>query len=242
MSGVPSAPMPRPEDQLLLTFPLPEGSPEPERRRWWRIVQPPPSVAFALQGRVAAALGEAGLFAVDALFANPDQHEDHAAEVTLLGDALAARTLRRSRAGQPVAAMTAGDAHAGQERLWAVLRAAARRARGGMDALLLLGEPERERGTSGYRWRAPSLLHALLMYSQLQMDGEDPKGPRSVPMDWEKLDERSPAEARLAGDVRRAVVEGSLTSFSRALDACLVGPDEMALLSTWAVLHLLRPF
>ncbi len=231
--------MPRPEDRLLLRLDLPEGSPEPERLRWWKIVQPPPSVAFALQGRIAAALGEAGLFAVDALFASPDQAGDHVAETTLLGDALAARTLRRSRAGLPVAAL--GEMREAQARLWAVLSAASRRATGGMDSLLLLGEPEREKGQFGYRWRAPSLLHALLMYSDLQMDGEG-VGPRSTPVDRSKVDERTPLEARLAGDLRQAVVEGSLSAFSRALDACLAGPDEMALLCTWAVLHLLRPF
>jgi hypothetical protein len=234
--------MARPEDRLLLTFKLPEGSPQPERFRWWKVVQPPPSVAFALQGRVAAALGEAGLFAVDALFASPDQAEDLEAETALLGDALAARTLRRSRAGAPIAALAADDVRNGQARLWAVLSAATRRARGGMDSLLLLGEPERERGQAGYRWRAPSLLHALLMYSELQFDGEDPRGPRQVPVDRSKLDERAPPETRLAGDLREAVVDGSLSAFSRALDAMLCGPDEMALLSTWAVLHLLRPF
>lgn len=232
--------MPRPTDRILLTFREPEGAPQAERYRHWSIRQPPPSVAFALQGRVAAALGEAGLFAVDALFASPDQAEDHEAETLLLGDALAARTLRRSRAGQPVAAM--GEAREAQARLWAVLSVATRRARGGLDALLLLGEPERERGQAGYRWARPSLLHALLMYSELQFDGEDQRGYRPTPVDRSKLDERAPAEVRLAGDLREAVVEGSLSGFSRALDSMLHGPDEMALLSTWAVLHLLRPF
>lgn len=234
--------MPRPEDRLLLTFRQPDGSPVAERYRWWRIVQPPPSVAFALQGRVAAALGEAGLFAVDALFASPDQADDYEGERALLGDALAARTLRRSRAGQPVAAMTGADVREGQARLWAVLQAASRRASGGLDALLLLGEPERERGQAGYRWARPSLLHALLMYSELQFDGENDRGPRPAPVDKSKLGAQPSAEMSLAADLREAVVEGSLSAFSRALDAVLSGPDEMALLSTWAVLHLLRPF
>lgn len=234
--------MPRPEDRLLLTFRQPDGSPTPTLSRWWWIRQPPPSVAFALQGKVAAALGEAGLFAVDALFASPDQSEDYSAERALLGDALAARTLRRSRAGQPIAALTGDDVREGQARLWAVLQAAVRRAGGGLDALLLLGEPERERGQAGYRWAKPSLLHALLMYSELQFDGELPEGPRGTPVDKSKLPPQPPAEMALAGDLREAVVEGSLSAFSRALDALLLGPDEMALLSTWAVLHLLRPF
>lgn len=232
--------MGRPEDRLLLTFPTPDGSPRPTRARWWWIRQPPPSVAFALQGKIGAALGEAGMFAVDALFVDPDQADDFEAESALLGDALAARTLRRSRAGQPIAAM--GPAREAQARLWAVLGAAAQRAGKGVDALLLLGEPGREQGQPGYRWQRPSLLHALLMYSELQFDGEDERGPRSTPVDLGRLDERSTAEARQAGALRQAVVDGSLSGFVRALDDLLVGPDELALLSAWAVLHLLRPF
>lgn len=229
--------MPRPEDFLPLIFPSAPGAPEPERIRWWRIRQPPPSVAFALQGQVAAALGEAAGFALEALFLSPDQHEDAAAETGLLGDALAMRTVRRSRASQPVAAL--GEAREATPRLWAVLRAAAARSRGGMNALLLLGMPEREKG--GYRWAQPSLLHALLMYSELQFDGEG-KGPRPVPVDLGNLERDAAPEVRQAGALRQAVVDGSLAAFVRALDDLLISPDEMGLLCTWAVLHLYRPF
>jgi hypothetical protein len=234
--------MTRPSDRLLLTFPNPPGSPQAERRRWWSITQPPPTVAFALQGRLASALGAAGSFAVDALFASPEQAEDFDAERELLGDALAMRTIRRSRAGESIAALTADDVRRGQARLWAVLRAAAARAGGGLDALLLVGEPGREAGQPAYRWQRPSLLHALLMYSSLQFDGEG-DGPRTVPVDHEKLDERTATpEVKLAGKLRSAVVDGSLSRFVGALDDMLCSPDELWLLSTWAALHLIRPF
>src|SRR5574338_548592 len=232
--------MPRPEDSLVLIFPTPPGLPEAERPRWWRIRQPPPLVAFALQGQVAAALGAAGAFAVEALFADPDQAEDFEGERELLGEALALRTLRRSRAGQPIAAL--GEAREAAPRLWAVLRAAAARAGGGLDALLLLGSPERVKDSpSTYRWGRPSLLQHLLLYSELQFDGEG-KGPRPAPVDPARITPKDPLESQQAVALRQAVLDGSPTAFAKALDAMLVGPDEAALLSTWAVLHLIRPF
>ncbi|HEY8377542.1 MAG TPA: hypothetical protein VIK91_13700 [Nannocystis sp.] len=233
--------MARPEDWLPIILPAPAGSPEPERRRWWRIRQPPPVVAFSLQARIAAALGEVGGFAVEALFTDPDQAEDLHALDGLVGEALALRVLRRSRAGMPIAAM-GEDMREATARLWAVLRAASTRARGGLDALLLVGAAEREAKAPGYRWGQPSLLHALLMFSELQFDGEDPKGPRTVPVDLAKLGDKEPAEVRLAGQLRQNVIDGSLTAFVRTLDDLLASPDELALLSTWAVLHLFRPF
>lgn len=232
--------MARPDDFLPIILPAPPGSPAPERVRWWRIRQPPPVEAFALQARLAAALGEVGGFAVEALFADPDQAEDLTAMQGLLGEALALRVLRRSRAGLSIAAM--GEMREATARLWAVMRSASSRARGGLDALLLAGSPERELRGVGYRWGQPSLLHALLLFSELQFDGENPIGPRTVPVDLSKLGDKDAPDVRLAGQLRQHVIEGALSPFVRTLDEILVSPDEMALLCTWAVLHLFRPF
>lgn len=228
--------MARPTDRICLTLPTPEGA--PEIRRWWYIEQPRPSVAFALQVRVAAALGGASEFFLQAFFADPDQQADLEADRQTVGEALALRTLRRARAGQALAG--AQEMRECAARLWAVLSVAAGKG-DRMDALLLAGEAERERGTDAHRWPRASLLHRLLLDSGLRYDGDGPSplGPvAATPM----LAADTPAHVRARAALRDAVAQGGVGEFVRALDEVLVSPDELALLSAWAVLHLFRPF
>lgn len=220
-------------------------------RRWWFIHQPVPSVAFALQGRIAAALGGAGEFAVRAFFADPDQEEDLRQDAQTMGEDLALRVLRRARSGRGLCeAHEMADSAA---RLWAVLRVASERGGGVMDAVSLLGDPERS--PAGPRWGRASLLHRLLLESGLRYDGDGqaplerpPDGPVQIPnlLDVQPEDRAAvlirveEMQRRVA--LRDAVQSGSVTAFVAALDDVLVSPDEMALLSAWAVVHLVRPF
>lgn len=242
--------MPRPTDQICLILPTPDGA---ERKRWWWITQPPPSVAFALQGRVAAALGAASGIALEGLFLSPEQGEDFAADKATVGEALALRALRRSRAGVPIMALDAEEARGGDPstlgrrgaaaaagRLWAVLGTATARAGGTMDSLLLLGEAERRPGDAAHRWTRPSLLHRLLLDSGLRHDGEGPAALKAPPPGPCAPD--APAELKARVALRDAVAAGGVTDFVAALDGCLASPDELALLCAWAVLHLWRPF
>lgn len=254
--------MPRPEDRICLIIPTPSG---PERKRWWYLMQPPPSVAFALQGKVAAALGDAAGFALQGLFAAPEQDEDFAADRVTMGEALALRALRRSRAGVPIMALDAEDiaamgdagavggapgaagpgdlrrgAQAAMARLWAVLHAATRRAGGSIDAVLLHGEAERKAGEARHGWPRPSLLHRLLLDSGLRFDGEGDSPKNAPPAGPPPPD--APVELRLRVALRDAVADGSVTRFVGALDDVLASPDELGLLAAWAVLHLWRPF
>lgn len=227
----------------MFVLPAPPWHPSGELvRRWWYLEQPRVSVAFALQARVATAIGGAGRFFLDALGVHPDDAEDYAAVKQTAGEALALETLRRARAGRPL-----WDAESGvacSARLWAVLHAAARHSADGsrLDALLLAGEPERERGGApdSFRWPRPSLLHQVLLASGLRFDGEGdtPKAPiaeASVPPN-------ASDEVRKRVALRDAVALGGVGEFLHALDDILISPDELALLSAWAVLHLWRPF
>lgn len=243
--------MPRPTDRVCLVLPAPPGVGDGRLRRWWSIVQPVPSVAFALQGRIAAALGGAGDFAVRAFFADPDQEEDLRLDTQAMGEDLALRVLRRARSGRGLCeAHEMADSAA---RLWAVLRVASERGGGVMDAVALLGDPERS--PAGPRWTRASLLHRLLLESGLRYDGDGqtplgplPDGPVQVPnlsgvppLEAAQAMQRA-VEAQQRAALRDAVQQGSVTAFVSALDDILVSPDEMALLSAWAVVHLIRPF
>lgn len=244
----PAAPTPRPvrrrpHDTAVLVLPAPPGHPSGEVvRRWWYIEQPRVSVAFALQARVATALGGSAGFFIDALLVDSDQIEDYEAEKRTAGEALALQTLARARSGQnlwdPESAVPCSA------RLWAVIHAAAKRSADGarLDALLLAGEPERERGGApdAYRWAKPSLLHQVLLACGLRFDGEgaEPKAPILDAMP----PANAPDEVRRRMALRDAVALGGVGEFLRALDDILVSPDELALLSAWAVLHLWRPF
>lgn len=228
--------VPRPSDRICLVLPQPEGA--PECRRWWYLEQPRPSVAFALQVRVAAALGGAADFALDAFLHHPDQVEDYEADRQTHGDDLAMRTLRRARSGKalfdPSEQVTCAD------RLWAVLRAAAARGGPRLDAALLAGEAEREPKTPNYRWPRASLLHRLLLDSGLRFDGTGPQPLEAPPVP--PLPPNASVELQARAALRDAVAEGSVGQFVRALDDILASPDELGLLAAWAVLHLWRPF
>lgn len=214
-------------------------------------------MAFALRGPLVAAFGDVATHVLEALFADESQAADFAAEKDLLGEALALQTLRRARAGK--ALFQAGDMVSCTERLWAVLRFAATKSGGRLDAVTLHGVPERVPRTGEYRWQRPSLLHALLLASGLRFEGEGVDGdqPRQMPA----AKPTPPASSLATGDpvayaaafrvyeedtlrvaLAEAVAEGSVTSFVKALDDVLASPDELELLSAWAVLHLWRPF
>lgn len=233
--------LPRPNERIALMFPAPEGSPVANRVRWWWIVQPPPSVAFNLQGRIAAALGAAGEYAIRGLFVADEQAEDLERDTATVGEDLALRTLRRSRAGKGIAETQDSDGFTGcTARLWAVLRASAVKSGGGLDAVGLLGEPERVRGRQEVRWARSGLLYHLLLHSGLRYDGE---GPAPLPPTPDGPPPRdAPADLRARVALRDAVAEGSVGAFTAALDDVLTSPDELALLCTWAVVHLWRPF
>jgi hypothetical protein len=247
--------VPRPDDRVRLVFPSPAAD-KPDRVRWWWIRQPPPSVAFALQARIAAAVGDAAQHALAAFFTDDEQEADFKAERDTLGEALALRTLRRARAGK--ALFGAEDPVSCSDRLWAVLRFAQAKSGGTMDALTLMGEPERAPRSPEYKWPRASLLHRVLLASELRFDGEGdqprgplPAGPLVAPepptggrgaqvayVDAHRLYMEDTGRAAL----RDAVSEGSVTAFVSALDAVACSPDEVALLCAWAVLHLWRPF
>ena len=230
-----------PDDRVALKLPAPEGHPYPHRVRWWWIRQPVPSVAFELQGRIAACLGAAGEHAVRALFADEDQAVDLAGDVATVGEPLAMRTLRRARSGRGIAEpWPNADLAECTSRLWAVLRLAAERGGPTVNALALLGQAERLPGGPGHRWASPSLLHRLLLFSGLRYDGEGPQPLGPLPEGPPPGD--APADVVLRAGLRDAVAEGSTGRFMDALDSLLASPDELALLSAWAVLHLWRPF
>ena len=231
----------RPHEQLPLKVPAPPGSPAPYRVRWWWIMQPPPSVAFNLQGRIAAALGAAGEYAIRGLFVADEQAEDLERDTAVVGEDLALRTLRRSRAGLGIAESQDADGLAGATaRLYAVIRAATARSGAGLDAVALLGEPERVRGQQAPRWRVGGLLHHLLLHSSLRHDGEGPKPLDPPPTGPPPADASADLRSRMA--LRDAVADGSVGGFMAALDDVLASPDELALLCAWAVIHLWRPF
>ena len=255
--------MNRPTDRARLIFPDPQRPGEFLYRHWW-IMQPPPTVALALQLKVAAACGDAARWVLEAFFTSPEQAEDFAAERDTMGEALALQTLRRARAGQ--ALFSGEDGIFCTSRLWAVLRMAQARSGGTMDALTLLGEPERVPKSQDYRWTRPSLLHRVLLASGLRFDGEVgeheppagalPDGPLRPPPAmpagasakdpgafeayWVEVRRHKVDGQRLA--LRDAVADGSITAFVAALDGAVCSPDELALLSVWACLHLWRPF
>ena len=238
------------DDVLCVRLPGRDGRP---RLRWWWLRQPPPTVAFALQARLSAALGPAGDAAVRLAFRllDPVAEEDLEAGVEAQGEALALRAWRRARAGQAVSDGVGeeGMAAAG-DRLRAVLAFVASHVGlgGALDAAGLVGEFEREKvgmaGGSGlagglpqasHRWARHGLLHVLLHESKCQWQG-DGEAPRRGT--WAAQDEGDSPGRRLAF----AAMGHSLGTYAGALDAVLVSPEELALLAAWAALHLYRPF
>lgn len=112
--------------------------------------------------------------------------------------------------------------------------------RRGLDAVGLLGEPERVRGRQEVRWARSGLLYHLLLHSGLRYDGEGPR--RSLRRPTARRRTTRPPTCAPASPSRDAVAEGSVGAFTAALDDVLASPDELALLCTWAVVHLWRPF
>ena len=120
--------------------------------RWWRITQPVPSVAFALRGRIGAAIGDTVDVAMREFSraVDPDAEEALEADAQTLGDAAALRAFRNARAGKSVVSAaafvapgrtaTAADV-AGV--LLTVATLVARHTGGRLDAVGLLGVHER---------------------------------------------------------------------------------------------------
>lgn len=236
--------MPRPaiRDEVCLLLPTAEGG-EPSRR-WWSVRQPSPLVAFSLQARVAAALGPGADLVVRALLAVDREGEEAvAADRVTVGEARALEAFRRARSGRCV--VDQGEpAEEAAGRLWAVVALSVARCGQRMDAALLAGEAERqppqpgpggEPAGGGVRWTRPSLLHRLLLDSELRFGGEGAQPRRGS---WLVEGEPDSPGRRLAV----AVAGGNAAAFSAALDGVLVSADEVALLSALAVLTLWRPF
>lgn len=228
--------MPRPDIEDIICLQVRIGREEDAvQSRWWRIEQPPPSVALTLRGRIGAALGPAADYALLQMFraTDPDGAEDLEQDGATVGDALAMATFRAARSGQSVAvAGETADQTAG--RLLAVAAFITRKSGVGLDSALLLGEHDRrENGQPGYRWPKPALLYRLLMDSKLTYGGSAarPRWPSGLP------DDEAPGKDLFAAQAR-----GSMGEHITALDAVVTGPDELLLLVTWALLHLWRPF
>lgn len=233
-------------DSLCVLLPSADGG---ERLRWWWLRQPPPTVAFALQARLASALGPAADAAVRLAFRLLDPEAEEALEGATReggpGEALALRAWRRARSGQPVSDGQGGeDMAAACERLRAVLAFAAAHTGATFDGALLGGESvleaqrarpgEAAAGPAVRRWTRAGLLHSLLLESQCTFRGE---GERPRVGSWAADEQDSPGK-RLAA----AASSGNLPAYVAALDHVLVSPEELALLSAWAALHLYRPF
>lgn len=203
-------------------------------KRWWRIVQPVPSVAFSLRGRIGSALGTAVDAAMRSLYAvtDPDGEEDIAATTATLGEAAALQAFRRARSGRSIAEPgERADVSAG--RLLAVAGFVARSSGITLDAALLLGEHERHSNAFGYKWAKPSLLHRLLLDSGLTFGGSAPRARYPSGRD---------GEDHPGAGLWRAYNTGSVGDFVREIDGLVSGPDELTLLVAWCLLHLWRPF
>lgn len=225
--------MPRPEDTICIR--VLTGTDRPTDR-WWSIVQPPPSVALGLRGRIGAALGSAADMAIGLMLRGIDEEgeADRQADVVTVGEAAALRACRRARSGQSIVDL-GGTAGAGEAAVqlcrvasWAAGAAGIR-----LDSALLLGEHERTAEAMGYRWARPALLHRLLLDSSLRYGGD---GPTARWPTGRATDEHDGA------GLWDALNRGSIGEFVRALDDVVTGPDELTMLTTWALLHLWRPF
>jgi len=231
------------EDEVRIAVQVGHGTVE---RRWWRIVQPPPSVAFSLRGRIGAALGPVVDIAMREFSraVDPQAEEDLEADVQTVGDAAALRAFRNARAGKSVtsaAALVGPGVQAKAGDVAGVLLTVAtfigRHTGARIDAPTLLGVHERNTANDadslGFKWPGPSLLHRLLLDSRLTFGGTAEK--------W-----RTPSG--VVGDdhpglaLADAVNRGSVGGFVAALDDLVAGPDELTLLYAWALLHLWRPF
>lgn len=224
------------EDEVCLPV---QVGPDKVLDRWWRITQPPPSVAFSLRGRIGAAMGSLVDVAVRefARAVDPQGELDLESDVASVGEARALQAFRRARSGRSVtngdlpADVVAGD-------LLACAIYVAQKTGVHLDGPALLGVHERNTGrdaaSMGFRWPGPSLLHRLLLDSRLTYGGSYEKAAR-----WPSGME---GEDHDGAPLWKAVNEGSVGSFVNALDNLVTGPDELTLLYVWALLHLWRPF
>lgn len=227
-------------DSICVALPARDGG---VRLRHWWLRQPPPTVAFAIQARLAAALGPAADAAVRLAFRLTDPEAEEALEASTRaggpGEALALQAWRRARSGQAVSDGLGGEsiAEAG-ERLRAILAFVAQHTGASFDGALLAGESEQEAprggGPPSRRWTRAGLLHVLLHESRCRYQGDGPV-PRMG--SWAAEAEDS-AGKRLAA----AAEGGSLPAYVAALDGVLASPEELGLLAAWAALHLFRPF
>ena len=221
------------EDEVCLSM---RTGPETIEGRWWAIVQPRPSIALALRARIGAAIGPAADAALRSLYAviDPDAEDDIASDTATVGEAAALQVFRRARSGKCLVDLGAGetmDIAAG--RLLAIASFIARSSGARLDAALLLGEHERVADNLDYRWAKPSLLHRLLLDSGLRFGGTAKKPRYASGMSGDE----APGAALFS-----AYNTGSITAFVKEIDALVSGPDELLLLTVWALLHLWRPF
>lgn len=232
------------EDQICLSIPV--GIDEVQNR-WWKLEQPPPSVAFSLRGHLLAALGPNTINAIqrwleaseknlqDTYEDPPQVIEDFKSNILTTNETIAASIFRKTRMGQCLVAEGENLGEA-TTRLMAVLSAISKTFDLQLNAPTLVGESERHADNVAiHRWPKPSLLHRLLLSSKINFGGTGktpvyPSG-RDVPGGNDP-----------GGPLCKAVAAGSISGFINALDDILVSADELAMLSAWAVVHLFRPF
>jgi hypothetical protein len=230
------------EDLICITIPGPE---ETLVKRWWEIRQPPPSIAFSLQGHLASALGTGVYDAIINLLrrtamqeeGNPEEEKikDFIADQESLGEAEALRIYRRARCGQSL--VSQGEPlETASERLRIAMNFVARKSGVHLAAPILLGEAERDQDSRAglqHKWSRPALLHRLLLASELKFGGT---------ADRPRFASGSQSDDAEGAELSRAVNKGSIGGFVKALDEVLVSADELGLLATWATIHLFRPF
>lgn len=225
---------PEPHDELHLTLRRRGGR---EEHRWWRLVRPPPSRAFALQTLVVRAFGPAYDRVAGALLATMEDTRPsadgvgeasarRAAETRGADEALALDTFRRATTGHAMFDPGEDLTQAGA-RLRAVASMVLRATGGTFDAAALAGEYAGDGPAGEYEWRRVGLAHRILYDSDLEFGGGDPH----------RFTDPCPANEPLEDAKQK-----SPTHFVEALDRILVSAEELRLLAVWAGLHLLRPF
>lgn len=224
------------EDRIFLLIP---SAADTVDHRWWEIRQPSPSIAFALLGKFQAALGpRMGESILKLLQASsveegaPSEAEDFALTSQALGETVALQAWRSARSGHTLVREGESLGVAG-ERLRILLSWITRSTGVDLLAMELYGDFERLKDHKEHRWTKASLLHRLLFASELTFLGDGPKAV--APSGAEKSD-------HLGDPLFCAVQSGSITQFVQCLDQLLISHEELALLCTWALIHLVRPF
>lgn len=230
------------EDRILLTVP---SSADTVENRWWEIRQPSPSIAFALLGKFQAALGPRMGDAIHKLLrasaamteetddsGEPSEVQDFAVTEQTMGEAVALAAWRNARSGKALMAegeelQSAGD------RLRIILGWITRSTGVDLQSIELYGDFERLQNHKNHKWTRGSLLHRLLLASEISFLGDGPKPV--APSGAEKSE-------HLGDPLFRAVQSGSISQFVQALDELLISHEELALLCTWSLIHLVRPF